>query len=162
VNNAARILPTVHHVILRLQTGPVSVPLMANATQGFVNPNNCSIPATFFTMEFNTDCQWVKSAWEAGNEIATHTMSHLAMPTGFTGGAGSIEAEITGARDYLIKKCSLPEGDVVGFRSPYLAHHPGYRQVLSNAGFLYDSTINEHWPMPTSPSGEQRLWPYVS
>lgn len=82
------------------------------------------------------------------------------MPPGFTGGVGSIDGEINGARDYLITTCGLPKEDVVGFRSPYLVHNPSYRQVLSKAGFLYDSSINEHWPMPTSPTGKERVWPY--
>ena len=113
-------------------------------------------------MEYVTDCEWVQKAWKEGHELSTHTMSHLAMPPGFDGGVGSITDEIVGVRDFLVNRCGVPVEDVVGFRSPYLVHNPEYRKVLYNAGFLYDSSINEHWPMPTSPSGRERLWPYVS
>ena len=38
-------------------------------------------------------------------------------------------------------------------------------QVQSEAGFLYDSSINEHWTKdgmwPTSKDGGNRLWPYT-
>lgn len=34
-------------------------------------------------------------------------------------------------------------------------------QVLSKAGFLYDSSINEVFPSRTSPNKNSRLWPYT-
>lgn len=113
-------------------------------------------------MKFATECEWVNAAWQAGHEIATHTISHLSMDPDFTAGVGSIYDEIVGMKDYLVAECGIPAEDVIGFRSPYLNHHPGYREALYKGGFLYDSTINEHWPMPTSPSGRERIWPYVS
>ena len=83
------------------------------------------------------------------------------MPPGFKGGLGSIDEEIVSVRDWLIKNCSIPAADVVGFRSPFLVHNPTYRQALLKEGFLYDSSINEHWPMPSSPTGASRLYPYT-
>jgi peptidoglycan/xylan/chitin deacetylase (PgdA/CDA1 family) len=142
-------------------TGEVSVGLLNQSTSGFKNPNGCSIPVTFFTMEGFTECDMVQAAWKAGNEIATHTWSHMAMPPGFRGGLGSIDKEIVSVRDWLVNNCSVPAADVVGFRSPFLVHNPSYRQVLESNGFLYDSSINEHWPMPSSPTGATRLYPYT-
>lgn len=147
-----------------LQTGDLSTGLIANATSGFKNPNGCPIPATFFTMRAQTSCDYVKSAYNAGHEIAAHTLNHLAMGTDFK---GSIADEIIGERQFLINNCSLPADDVVGHRSPYLINNPLHRQALQKGGFLYDSTINEHWPNSadmetgvTSPDGAHRLWPY--
>ena len=34
-------------------------------------------------------------------------------------------------------------------------------QILKGAGYLYDSTINEHFPSDTSPDANHRLWPYT-
>jgi peptidoglycan/xylan/chitin deacetylase (PgdA/CDA1 family) len=142
-------------------TNDIAVGAVGNATTGLLNPHGCAIPATFFTSKMLTDCAVVQAAWQAGDEIATHTISHLELGTGFTGGAGGLEGEIVGERDFLVDECGLPADDVVGFRSPYLIHNPDIRKVLSTHGFLYDSTINEHWPMPTSPTGGERLWPYT-
>ena len=142
-------------------TGPESVGLINQSTTGFSNPNGCNIPITFFTMYGQTECAYVQKAWTDGHEIATHTWSHLGMPNPFKGGLGSVSQEITSVRDWLISNCSIPAADVVGFRSPFLVHNPPYRVALQQAGFLYDSSINEHWPMPSSPSGTQRLWPYT-
>jgi hypothetical protein len=112
-------------------------------------------------MKSYSSCARVQWAHSQGHEIATHTVSHLEMPTGFTGGVGGVSGEILGARDWLVNNCSLPAADVAGFRSPYLINNPAIRAVLSQNGFLYDSAINEHWPMPTSPSAGARLWPYT-
>lgn len=135
--------------------------LVNQTVEGLTNPNGCRIPTTFFTMEDYSYCDQVQTAWKLGNEIATHTVNHLAMPIGFKGGAGSVEAEIVGVRTWLINTCGIPADDVVGFRAPYLVYNPPYFQTLSTNGFLYDSSINEHWPMPTSPNGSLRLWPYT-
>jgi hypothetical protein len=142
-------------------TDQIANQLVNQTVEGLTNPNGCRIPTTFFTMEVDSYCDQVQTAWKLGNEIATHTVNHLAMPIGFKGGAGSVEAEIVGARTWLINTCGIPADDVVGFRAPYLVYNPPYFQTLSTNGFLYDSSINEHWPMPTSPSGSSRLWPYT-
>ena len=147
--------------LLFSQTDDTAWQLIQSTIQGFKNPNGCGIPVTFFTMEAQTDCAYVQKAWAAGHEISTHTVSHLAMPIGFKGGAGDVQAEIVNVRTWLETTCQIPAADVVGFRAPYLVYNPPYFQALSANNFLYDSSINEHWPMPTSPSGSDRLWPYT-
>ncbi|KAL4539404.1 hypothetical protein Ndes2437B_g02218 [Nannochloris sp. 'desiccata'] len=142
-------------------TAELSTGLINQTITGYKNPNGCAIPVTYFTMQGFTDCAKVQAAWKTGSEIATHTWSHLAMPPGFKGGLGSIDKEIASVKDWLINNCSIPAADVVGFRSPFLVHNPTYRQALLNDGFLYDSSINEHWPMPSSPTGASRLYPYT-
>jgi len=148
-----------------LQTAELSTGLIAQATDGFKNPNGCPLPVTFFTMQAYSDCDYIRQAYDAGNEIAAHTLTHQMMGTDFK---GSIDNEIIGEREWLINNCSLPADMVVGHRSPYLINNPLHRQALQKGGFLYDSTINEHWPNPkdleddpTSPDGAHRLWPYT-
>lgn len=52
----------------------------------------------------------------------------------------------------------LPLPAPPGFRSPYLVHNPQVRSVLHQAGFLYDSSIDEVFPSSTSPGSSARLW----
>lgn len=139
-----------------MQTDSFARAAIAPVIDGLKNPNGCPVPVTFFTMKSQTPCDEVLAAYNAGHEIATHTVSHLAMGPAFK----NVEAEIMGARDYLTTTCGLPTEDVTGFRSPYLINNPPIRAVLAKNGFLYDSSINEHWPMPTSASGASRLFPY--
>ncbi len=147
-------------------TGPESTSLMNEAREGIVNPNGCRAPATFFTMGAYTDCDYVRKAFDEGDEIACHTVSHEAMGMDYK----DIETEITGQREWLINQCGMSPDDVVGHRSPYLVNNPQHRQALEKGGFLYDSTISEHWPNlglsdsepgTTSPNGGSRLWPYT-
>lgn len=147
-------------------TGEESTSLMNEAREGIINPNGCRAPATFFTMGAYTDCDYVRKAFDEGDEIACHTVSHEAMGMDYKG----IEAEIAGQREWLINQCGMSPDDVVGHRSPYLVNNPQHRQALAKGGFLYDSTISEHWPnqglfnsepRTTSPDGGSRLWPYT-
>jgi peptidoglycan/xylan/chitin deacetylase (PgdA/CDA1 family) len=147
-------------------TADLSTSLMNEAIGNNKNPNGCDIPVTYFTMQAYSDCEKIKEAWQAGDEIATHTLTHQAMDTKFPNTA----EEIIGQRKWLIEECGLPSQDVVGHRSPYLVNNPQHREALVKGGFLYDSTINEHWPdsrMPNSepdtvsPNGQSRLWPYT-
>lgn len=147
-------------------TGEESTSLMNQAREGIINPNGCRAPATFFTMGAYTDCDYVRKAFDEGDEIACHTVSHEAMGMDYK----DIEAEIVGQREWLINQCGMSPDDVVGHRSPYLVNNPQHRQALKKGGFLYDSTISEHWPNQglsnsepgtTSPDGGSRLWPYT-
>jgi peptidoglycan/xylan/chitin deacetylase (PgdA/CDA1 family) len=144
----------------------VSTSLFREAIGDSVNPNNCTIPVTYFTMQGGTDCNLVKERWQAGDEIASHSVTHQPMDTKFP----DIEGEIIGQRTWLIEECGIPAEDVVGWRSPYLVNNPKHRQALVKGGYSYDSTINEHWPdlrLPNSepntvsPNGANRVWPYT-
>lgn len=138
---------------------------MQQAVGNNTNPNGCRIPVTYFTMQGYSDCDLIKERWQEGDEIAGHTISHELMGKNYT----NTEEEIVGQREWLIA-CGIPAEDVVGHRSPYLANTPAHREALEKGGFLYDSTINEHWPdsrLPGSepnsfsPNGKSRLWPYT-
>lgn len=142
-----------------MQTYDLSVNLMFNTTEGFKNPNGCPLPTTFFTLQKGSTCKSVQRAYNAGSEIADHTVTHPRLLAGST--TANIPAEIKGVRDWLINNCSLPADSVTGFRTPHLVSNPDVREALYKQKFLYDSTINEHWPMPTSANGKSRLWPYT-
>lgn len=147
-------------------TGALSTSLMQKAVGDNTNPNGCRLPVTYFTMQPYSDCDIIKQRWQAGDEIACHTLSHELMGQDYP----NTEEEIVGQREWLINECGIPEEDVVGHRSPYLANNPKHREALQKGGFLYDSTINEHWPdsrLPgsepnsVSPNGKSRVWPYT-
>ena len=117
-------------------------------------------------MQGGTDCDIVKQRWQAGDEIAGHSLTHQVMGSKFT----TTEEEIIGLREWIVNNCSIPSEDVAGWRSPYLVNNPKHRESLVKGGYLYDSTINEHWPDLTltnsepdtvSPNGVSRLWPYT-
>ena len=93
----------------------------------------------------------------SGHEIAEHTVRHNDL---HLMSDAQKKAEIVGARDWLVKTCKIPAADVVGHRSPYLSDDAGVRTILSTAGFLYDSSIQEVFNSPTSPSATKRCWPY--
>lgn len=147
-------------------TAELSTSLMQSAVGDNTNPNGCRLPVTYFTMQGYSDCDIINQRWQAGDEIAGHTIRHEVMGQDYP----NTEEEIVGLREWLINECGIPATDVVGHRSPYLANNPKHRKALEKGGFLYDSTINEHWPdirLPgsepntVSPNGMSRLWPYT-
>ena len=48
----------------------------------------------------------------------------------------------------------------MGFRSPYLNTGPLVREVLSDNGFLYDSSVIEDWKYSVSRGFGNRIWPW--
>lgn len=71
---------------------------------------------------------------EAGHEVACHTVSHKRM----AGEARTfVEAEVLEGRRQLAQ-CGVPEGDIAGFRAPFLSVDAQLRRVLHEGGFLYD------------------------
>mmetsp|Transcript_11822 Transcript_11822/g.33288 ORF Transcript_11822/g.33288 Transcript_11822/m.33288 type:complete len:164 (+) Transcript_11822:468-959(+) len=144
----------------------LSTSLFREAIGATKNPNGCTPPVTYFTMQGGTDCDIVKQRWQAGDEIAGHSLTHQVMGSKFP----TTEEEIIGLREWIVNNCSIPSEDVAGWRSPYLVNNPKHRESLVKGGYLYDSTINEHWPDLTltnsepdtvSPNGASRLWPYT-
>ncbi len=51
--------------------------------------------------------------------------------------AAQLEKETVGARSQ-IAECGIPEGDIVGFRAPYLETDIALRKELYTNGFLYE------------------------
>ena len=95
----------------------------------FTQPNNCPIPVTWFTLVQGSDCFVVQNRYQRGDELATHTATHIQLNE--TTSAAIIDREIGGGKEFLTRGCLLPAQDIVGFRSTYLVTNPTTRQVSS-------------------------------
>ncbi len=123
-----------------------------------LNPNGQPIKATFFvSLDSTYDPASIRQLYDAGCEIAVHTMSHS------TGEAASLtrwRQEIAGCRHTLARLCDIPEGEIVGFRAPFLQPNDAAFRVLAERGFLYDSSFPEGLAgQSTSPAN--MIWPYT-
>ncbi|KAL4446727.1 hypothetical protein ABPG77_007971 [Micractinium sp. CCAP 211/92] len=126
---------------------------------GRSSADGCPAVATLFTLARGTDCELLRRLYLDGYEVASHSLTHQKM-NGWS--REQVAAEVVGGRSALASKCGIPGADIVGWRQPYLQASPTVRQVVKEAGFLYDSTILE------TPEGESvsqgmaaRLWPYT-
>lgn len=94
------------------------------------------------------DCASAKAVYSKGHELGDHTVDHKDLRKL---SYAQIQQQILGARS-TIAACGIPATSIVGFRTPYLSDSPTVRQVLSDAGFRYDSTIGQN-------GGAARPWP---
>ena len=76
-------------------TGELSTSLMQNAVGANTNPNGCRLPVTYFTMQGYSDCDIINQRWQAGDEIAGHTIRHEVMGQDYP----NTEEEIVGVRE---------------------------------------------------------------
>eukprot|EP00043_Microstomoeca_roanoka_P012829 m.124775 g.124775 ORF g.124775 m.124775 type:complete len:532 (-) comp15600_c5_seq1:121-1716(-) len=100
------------------------------------NPNNCPITSTFFVSHRFTNYRLVQGLYQAGHEIASHTISHTT--------SDNWEAEILGQREIIRNFAFIPSNQITGFRAPFL--QPGGDQqfvALARNGFDHDSTLLE-------------------
>lgn len=69
-----------------------------------------------------------------------------------------MQAEIAGGKNFVVDKCGVPAADVTGYRSTYLVTNPEVRQVISENGFQYDSSIEftQNDGLPGA-----RSWPFT-
>lgn len=132
--------------------------VVRGVSDGLKNPNGCPVPVTWFVTKYGTDCSLIRGLYADHHEIATHTITHPNLNSLSDSAASD---EILGARKWLNETCRIPLSDLIGFRSPFLVNRPAVRKTLSDAGYLYDSTLNEHFPSDTSPDSGSRLWPYT-
>jgi len=120
-----------------------------------VNPNGCGIKATFFvTNQFN-NYSMIEALHNAGNEIASHSMTHSDVKDYWTDGSKEQWLkEFSDGREALEHFAKMPEGSILGARAPNL-RVGGNRQfeALQDAGFLYDSSMVTRLQNPP-------LWPY--
>lgn len=124
------------------------------------NPNKCPITMTLFVSHNDTDYGLVKQFYDKGMDIAVHGINHV-RPLN----ALQFTYEALGQRLNLANRSQIPKEEIVGFRSPYLiAYGNDQFEILSKAGFAYDSTLTitkrsliEESPVPfTMDYG----WPY--
>jgi peptidoglycan/xylan/chitin deacetylase (PgdA/CDA1 family) len=135
-----------------------SYSIVQQVLDGPVNPNGHGIKATFFvSLSYNYDFPSIRRLYDAGHEIAVHTMSHA---TGADSSLTRWRQEIAGAKRTLNLLAGIPEDEIVGFRAPFLALNNDTFRVLAEREFLYDASILEHLSgLSTSPGN--LLWPYT-
>lgn len=107
------------------------------------NSNGCRIPATWFTLVAGSSCSVVQERYRKGDEFACHTMTHKELTSSTS--KSTMTKEIVGSRNWLVKKCGLPENAVTGFRSPFLTTNKRVRQVRkwTNSPLSFLSSISE-------------------
>ncbi|KAL4421045.1 hypothetical protein ABPG77_007520 [Micractinium sp. CCAP 211/92] len=130
---------------------------MTSVTNGQASLDGCPAVATMFTLVTGTDCELAVKLFDAGYEIADHTITHRSVK-GVP--AAQLEKETVGARSQ-IAECGIPEGDIVGFRAPYLETDIALRKELYTNGFLYESSIIEPTNGDSVSQGQgKRVWPF--
>ncbi|PSC71479.1 polysaccharide deacetylase [Micractinium conductrix] len=130
---------------------------LRSVTDGRQTRNGCKVVATLFAKTGNTNCDALVDLHRHGYEIADHTVNHKRL----SGERRAfIESEVVDARRQLAA-CGVPEGAIVGFRAPFLEVTPLLRRVLSDQGFLYDSSLVEDTLGSSASRGfANRLWPF--
>jgi len=123
----------------------------------FKNPNNCPIKSTFFIAHNYTDYRLVKHLYNAGHEMASHSINHTATESDFY----DVAAEIVGQRQMISKLASIPEETIQGFRSPFLNLYGNggdvQFEVLSEFNMTWDSSITNVELF----AGRKPLWPFT-
>ena len=122
-----------------------------------VNPNGCPISATFFVSHNWTDYNMVKQLYLQGHEIASHSITHR-MPQSWWMHASydTLKRELSGQRDNIVKKASIPKREVRGIRIPFLQIGGDTQfQMMHDEGFDYDASFM------TGPYPEGGMWPYT-
>lgn len=121
------------------------------------NPDCTRLTMSFYaTSRFApiTGTLW-KQAFDSGHEIGNHTESHSEYLR---------ENDDVSRWRSEIERCSvtlgalgIPKSEIVGFRTPFLAHSSATLTAVSEAGFAYDCSLEEGYE---DPSGTAYRWPY--
>ncbi|KAJ7508382.1 hypothetical protein B0H11DRAFT_2304226 [Mycena galericulata] len=114
------------------------------------NPNGCQPKMTYFTSLNYTNYTLVSDWYVAGNEIADHTMTHVAQPP---------SGEIDGNLIALNALAGIPLKSIIGFRAPYLNYSVDTLKLLAAAGFTYDSSSAA--AIAVTDPGTDAFWPYT-
>lgn len=135
-----------------------SYPLVQSVLTNHVNPNGQPIKATFFvSLDSRIDYSLVQRLYANGHEIAVHTMTHS---TGTNTAVDAWRREIVGCRATLSSLGGIPEAAIVGFRAPYLLPNDASFRILSERGFLYESSFPEDLTAMSAHPGAM-IWPYT-
>ncbi|CAO3696457.1 unnamed protein product [Rhizopus stolonifer] len=108
------------------------------------NPNGCPGHGTWFVSMQYTDFSLVQQWYAAGNEIADHTFTHVGTPSA---------QEISACKSMLNAYGGIPNSKIQGFRAPFLNYTKDTLNILSQQGFLYDSS--------SSAVNDDAFWPYT-
>jgi len=118
---------------------------------GHKNPNGCGIRTTWFVSWNYTQCDLASDYYNQGQELADHTVDHFSLP--------GID-EIENLRTKLSSCTSVPEDNIKGFRTPFLAYAPQTFQALNMLNFTYDCSATEGTPDHATALGGKH-WPYT-
>ncbi|XP_021371234.1 uncharacterized protein LOC110461851 [Mizuhopecten yessoensis] len=101
------------------------------------NPNGCPVSITLFVSDTYTDYTMLKKYYEAGFELAVHSVSHQNIDTG-----SKVRQEAEEQKNNIANHTGIPMEEVVGWRSPYLVT-AGDPQIyaLEDLGFTYDISL---------------------
>ncbi|BFZ26148.1 hypothetical protein BsWGS_29187 [Bradybaena similaris] len=128
--------------------------LMVENTYKLFNPDNCTIRSTFFVSHEYTNYNFVQHLYQAGHEIASHTVNHTSSSSVYE----EVAAEIVGIRQMVDANTNIPPEEVKGFRAPYLRIFGDVQyDVLRDYNFTYDSSlVNIEIQI-----GRKPLWPFT-
>lgn len=113
------------------------------------NPNGCGIKMTYFTSLNYTNFTLVTDWYNAGNEIADHTMTHVGTPPA---------DEVNGNLIALNALAGIPFSSIQGFRAPFLNYSVDTLKLLHASQFTYDSSSASS--IPVTDNGTDAYWPY--
>ena len=119
--------------------------------EGRTNPNGCKIGLTFFNSHQHTDYALVEHVNRInGWEFASHSVSHRTPTTFWTGATEQqLTEEIVGQQTILNTFGGIADGQVKGYRAPFLATSENELKVLHSNNFTYEAsmptTVN-YWP----------------
>lgn len=108
-------------------------------------------------MNAGYDFYAIRKLYDAGHEIALHTISHL---TDKTSTLARWRQEIAGEKRLIESYSGLPAEDINGFRAPNVQINDSAYQVLHERQFRYDASVRESLDLySTAPTN--MIWPYT-
>ncbi|XP_012282378.1 uncharacterized protein LOC105700791 [Orussus abietinus] len=126
-------------------------------TENRKNPNGCPIRGTFFVSHQYTNYRDVQYLWNAGHEIAVHSVTHRG-PQEWWSRNATIEDwfdEMVGVANIINKYAGVRIKDIKGLRAPFL--QMGWNRqflMMTEFGFLFDASM-------IAPFSDPPLWPYT-
>ncbi|XP_052743483.1 chitin deacetylase 8-like [Bicyclus anynana] len=121
------------------------------------NSNTCPAAATFFVTHEYTDYTLVNELYNAGHEIALHSITHqVSIDYWREADYATMMREFADQRSQIAHFANIPVNSVHGVRLPFLqmAGNASF-QMMASAGLTYDIT----WP--TNDYRDPGLWPYT-
>ncbi len=135
-----------------------SYDLVQQVLTNHCNPNGDTIKATFFVaLNAGYDYYSIRRLYDAGHEIALHTISHS---TDHTCSIERWRQEIAGEKRILVNLSGIPAEDINGFRAPRVDPNDNTFRVLHERGFRYDASMREALGM-YSTAPDNLIWPYT-
>jgi hypothetical protein len=118
-----------------------------------VNPNGCPIAATHFNSHQNTVYDLVRQLYEAGHEIASHSISHKTPSSWWKDATEKqYEEEIVGQKNNIHQLAGVPLEEIRGMRVPFLQLGKDNQfNMLEKNQFMYDASMSSRSDPPAWP-----------